>query len=141
MAIFSREQLRSPVEYYTDSAHADNKGVDNIYFRIKDDDFVYAKKIPSESFLKQMMSNSPGKNPPSYDYMVRLSPDLKTVYDPRVKYCIPDNRPDFVARVCKNGEKPLFTKVNESIFSKYLLFLGNQSDSQYRECNRLVFGL
>ena len=87
------------------------------------------------------MTSNNEKVAPSFDYMVRLSPDLKMVYDPRVKYCIPDKRPDFVTRVCKDGEIPLFTKVNQSVFSKYILFLGNQSDSQYKECNRLVFGL
>lgn len=141
MAIFSQNTIRPAVEYYTNADHAEDKGVDNIYYRIKDDDFVYAKKIPSANCIKNMMSANVGKNTLSYDFMVRLAPDLKTVYDPRIKYCIPDQRPDFVTRICKDGEKPMFTKVNESIFHKYLLFLGNQSDSQYRECNRLIFGL
>ena len=107
MAIFSQSTPQSPVEYYTDSAHAESRGVDNIFFRTEDDDFVFAKKIPSQSFLKAMVSSKPFKDAPTYDYMVRLSPDLKKVYDPRVKYCIPENRPDWVTKVCKDGEQPL----------------------------------
>lgn len=140
MAIFNQTQFKAPVKYFTDGGHAEDKDADNVYYRHNDDEFVFAKMIPSDSFIRDMVSNA--KVPKaSYDYMVRLAPDLKTVYDPRIKHCIPDKRPDFVTKICKDGEKPLFTKVNESVFQKYLLFLGNQSDAQYKECNRLVFGL
>jgi hypothetical protein len=142
MAIFSNKSSSPAITYYTDIDHSQDLNLDgDAHIRLQDDEFVFAKRVlQQESATALVTSKLPNKVKIVYDYFVRLAPDLKSVYDPRVKYCIPDTRPDFVTRVCKNGEKPLFAKVNPAIFRKYLDFLHNHSDSQFKECNRLIVG-
>lgn len=131
------------MEYYTDSNGAQESNIENNrFYRKNDDNLVYAKKIVTmESLPYTNGSMQDLKNKPQYDYLIRLAPDLKRIFDPRVKYSIPEDRPDFVTRICKNGEKPLFIKVNQAVFDKYLNFLYTYSDSIYKECNRLSFNM
>lgn len=140
MAIFSNTSSSPAVTYYTDISHSQDVNLDgDVHMRLENDDFVFAKRILQKESLGSIAKGKlPNNLTLTYDYFIRLAPDLKSVYDPRVKYCIPDNRPDFVTRVCKDGEKPLFIKVNPAIFKKYLDFLHNHSESQFKECNRLV---
>lgn len=143
MSVFKHRLSNAVIQYFTDAKGAQESNVENNrFYRNEDDHLVYAKKIISMESLPYIdPAQSQQKHKTQYDYLVRLAPDLKRVFDPRVKYSIPEDRPDFVTRVCKDGEKPLFAKVNQLVFEKYLNFLLTYSDSLYKECNRLTFNL
>jgi hypothetical protein len=140
MPIFSAPKNNPLAHYYTNSKNAEDTEVFNSKernVRKKFDDLVYAKQVISRDSLIGLANNN-FKNI-SMEFWVRLSSDRKKVFDTRVKYCLPENNPNFITKTCKNhGE---FIQVNQQVFEKYLDFLDTESESQFKECNRLLFGL
>lgn len=140
MPVFSQPKYNPHVTYYTISEYSEKQSDEGYYLRNEFDDFVFAKKQTELQSVLQLASGKlPGKI--QQEYYVRLSENLKTVYDPRVSYSLKENRADFVSKVCKDSCSGKFVKVNYSIFTKYISFLQNKSESQFKECNRLVLGL
>jgi hypothetical protein len=141
MPVFSQPKYNPYITYYTTPQHSeklsDNEGY---HCRNQLDNFVYAKKQTELQSVLQLASGKlPGKM--QQEYYIRLSENLKTVYDPRSSYSLPENQADFVSKVCKDSGSGKFIKVNLSIFTKYISFLQNQSENQFKECNRLIMGL
>lgn len=140
MSVFSQQKSNPHVTFYTTKQHSEKlSDREGYYCRNQLDDFVYAKKQTSVQSLIQLASGKlPGQM--QQEFYVRLSQNLKTVYDPRPSYSLEENQADFVSKVCKDSGSGKFVKVNHSIFTKYLLFLQNQSENQFKECNRLIMG-
>lgn len=142
MPIFSAKKYDPAFTYYTTKKHAertDQQKDKTRFLRNENDDLVYAKKIINNSFSRSISTNMPPTISTIMEAYIRLSPDLKSVFDPRERYCLPENNPDFVTRTCKNTGK--YIKVGSILLEKYLDFLENESESQYKELNRLVFRL
>lgn len=135
MPIFSAPINNPLIHYYTNKKHAEDTEDDGRKFIRKEcDDFVYAKKtIKIDPLTKLAPNNISGAN---FQFLIRLSADRKRVFDPREKHCISEDVPDYVTRTCKNTGD--FIQVNYNVFNMYLLFLSTESDSFYKECNRLL---
>ena len=142
MPVFSAPKHSPFSEYYTNKKNSEynqefNSKVRNL--RNNNDEFVYAKKIITPPPLSKLAPNKMPTVTNETDFFVRLSTNMKTVFDTREKYCLPENNPDFITRTCKNTGK--YVKTSQYIFEKYLDFLENESESQYKELNRLIFRL
>lgn len=142
MPIFSAPKHNPLFSYFTNTKNSQRtQEFDSKvrFLRNDNDEFVYAKKIITPTPPMGIAPNKPPTVSRQTDFYIRLSPDLKTVFDTRERYCIPENQPDFVTRTCKNPGQ--YVKVSNNIFEKYLDFLETESESQYKELNRLVFRL
>ena len=142
MPIFSAPKYNPLFYYFTNQKNSQfTQELDSKvrFLRNENDEFVYAKKITAPTPPMGTAPNKPPTVSTQIDLYIRLSPDLKNVFDTRERYCLPENRPDFITRTCKNPGR--YIKVHKNIFEKYLDFLENESESQYKELNRLIFQL
>lgn len=131
MQNFTVKQDQEEAEYYTKSGleeFKDDEGNSRLY---SDGDNVFAKAVKNK--LTKSFTGSSYKN---YSFYIKTDPDKK-VYDPSELYSIESRiNKSFINKVCKNIL--VYTKVTQSIFNKYLLFLRTGSRKILQEIQREI---